>query len=323
MALYVWPPQSVDLVVPPLEINVDGVATAVNYDTATPSASVPVPVVVINPSGSGALNYGLASEAQRTAAQIGNATGVADFGAGNSSAQTLRAVIATDQAPVPVSGPLTDTQLRASAVPVSGPLTDTELRATAVPVSGPLTDTELRATAVPVSGPLTDTQLRATAVPVSASSLPLPTGAATSALQTSGNASLATIAGLDFATQTTLAALNAKDFATQTTLAAILAALSNNVSNGTPSQDNGTVSTSATPVAIPANTIGFIIQGYTGNAGLFWSLGGTAANDGSSGHLLEDSRDSGYIPFAAGTGNISLIGSAAAQRYQITWFKKA
>jgi len=67
--------------------------------------------------------------------------------------------------PLPVSGPLTDTQLRATPVPVSGPLTDTELRASAVPVSGPLTDTELRATAVPVSGPLTDTQLRASAVP--------------------------------------------------------------------------------------------------------------------------------------------------------------
>ena len=36
-----------------------------------------------------------------------------------------------------------------------------------VPVSGPVTDTELRATPVPVSGPLTDTQLRASAVPVS------------------------------------------------------------------------------------------------------------------------------------------------------------
>jgi hypothetical protein len=39
------------------------------------------------------------------------------------------------QATQPVSGPLTDTQLRASAVPVSGPLTDTQLRASAVPVS--------------------------------------------------------------------------------------------------------------------------------------------------------------------------------------------
>src|SRR5581483_8626977 len=50
--------------------------------------------------------------------------------------------------------------------------------ATTQPVSGPLTDTQLRANAVPVSGPLTDTQLRANAVPVSASSLPLPSGAA-------------------------------------------------------------------------------------------------------------------------------------------------
>jgi hypothetical protein len=69
---------------------------------------------------------------------------------------------------------------------VTGPLTNTELRATSVPVSlasvpshavtGPLTNTELRATAVPISGtvtantgltqPLTDTQLRATPVPV-------------------------------------------------------------------------------------------------------------------------------------------------------------
>lgn len=92
---------------------------------------------------------------------------------------------------VAVSGPLTDTQLRASAVPVSGPLTDTELRASSLVVSGPLTDSQLRATAVPVSGtvtvgnipstqtvsvsnaslavtgPLTDTQLRASAVTVS------------------------------------------------------------------------------------------------------------------------------------------------------------
>lgn len=63
-------------------------------------------------------------------------------------------------------------------------LTDTQLRATPVPVSGTvstggLTDAELRATAVPVSG----TFFQATQ-PVSASSLPLPTGAATAALQT-------------------------------------------------------------------------------------------------------------------------------------------
>jgi hypothetical protein len=54
------------------------------------------------------------------------------------------------------------------------------------PVSGTVTAT----------GPLTDAELRATAVPISASSLPLPTGAATSANQTTANTSLASIAGL-------------------------------------------------------------------------------------------------------------------------------
>lgn len=85
---------------------------------------------------------------------------------------------------VPVSGPATNSQLRATPLPVaiasasaSGPL-DVALTS-AVDVLGPLTNTELRAAAVPVSGsvgvtgnvavtgPLTDTQLRAAAVPVS------------------------------------------------------------------------------------------------------------------------------------------------------------
>src|SRR5574343_139784 len=122
------------------------------------------------------------------------------------------------------SGGLTDTQLRATPVPISGTvtisnptaqgLTDAQLRATPVPVSGtvaisnqvsqPLTDTQLRATAVPVSGtvaisnqvslPVTIASNQ-TAVPISASSLPLPSGAATSAAQTTGNNSLASIDG--------------------------------------------------------------------------------------------------------------------------------
>lgn len=56
------------------------------------------------------------------------------------------------------------------------------------PVSGPLTDTQLRATAVPVSG----TFFQATQ-PISAAALPLPSGASTSALQTIGNTSVASI----------------------------------------------------------------------------------------------------------------------------------
>lgn len=72
-------------------------------------------------------------------------------------------------ATVAVSGPLTDTQLRAAVVPVS--LASTTITGT-VTTTGPLTDTQLRATPVPVSGTvttggLTDTQLRAAVVPTS------------------------------------------------------------------------------------------------------------------------------------------------------------
>jgi hypothetical protein len=66
--------------------------------------------------------------------------------------QATQPVSISSMPTTPVTGPLTDTQLRASAVPVSGPLTDTQLRASAVPVSGPLTDAQLRASAIPVSG---------------------------------------------------------------------------------------------------------------------------------------------------------------------------
>lgn len=97
---------------------------------------------------------------------------------------------------VAVTGPLTDTQLRATPVPVGdggGSLTvdGTFFQATQ-PVSvaavvhvddngGSLTvdGTVAISGSVAVTGPLTDAQLRAVAVPVSAATLPLPTGAAT------------------------------------------------------------------------------------------------------------------------------------------------
>lgn len=90
-----------------------------------------------------------------------------------------------------VTGPLTDTQLRAVAVPVSGTVAVSSV-AGSVAVTGPLTDTQLRASAVPISGTVTANAGTGT-MAVSAAALPLPTGAATSALQTSGNSSLSSI----------------------------------------------------------------------------------------------------------------------------------
>jgi hypothetical protein len=93
---------------------------------------------------------------------------------------------------VPVSGtfyqatqPVSGTVSVSGAVAVTGPLTDTQLRATAVPVS--LSSTTVTNT-VAVSGSF----FQATQ-PVSAASLPLPTGASTSANQTTAISSLSSL----------------------------------------------------------------------------------------------------------------------------------
>lgn len=57
-----------------------------------------------NATGAADFNFGtIGAQSLRAAAQIGNATGSADFAAGNSSAQTLRVVIASNQVAIPIS----------------------------------------------------------------------------------------------------------------------------------------------------------------------------------------------------------------------------
>lgn len=121
---------------------------------------------------------------------------------------------------VTATGPLTDAELRASAIlasvaslplPTGAATSDNQTTANnslasldgkspalvsgRIPVDGSGVTQPVSGT-VTATGPLTNTELRATAVPISASSLPLPTGAATSDNQTTANTSLASIAGL-------------------------------------------------------------------------------------------------------------------------------
>lgn len=129
---------------------------------------------------------------------------------------------------------------------------------------------------------------------VSASSLPLPTGAATAANQTTANTSLASI---------------------DTKLTGPLSVTSSAPANA--SGTSGTVSTVITLTA-PANATGFVLMNLdTSAANIRWAMGRTASS--TVGQQLQPGRDTGFIP--AGV-NISLVAESGTQNYDIQWVSK-
>lgn len=162
-------------------------------------------------------NFGLATGALRTAAQLGNASGSADFGAGNSSAQTIRAVIATDQSTLPISastlplptGAATSTLQAAGNTSVASIDTKTPALGQALAASSvPVVLTAAQITTLTPLTSVTVTQATGTNLHTVIDSSALPTGAATSALQATANSSLSSIdAGIPAALgQTTMSA---------------------------------------------------------------------------------------------------------------------
>lgn len=180
--------------------------TAITKTTVGADTGIDVNVIggSITASFGANFDYGASSTALRTAAQIGNATGAALFGAGTTTAQVLRVVLPTDQTAIPVTdngGSITvDGTVTANLGTIAGVATEVTLAAlnakfntlgqktmansapvviasdqTVIPVSdngGSLT----------VDGTVAVTQSTSPWV-VSAASLPLPTGAATLAEQ--------------------------------------------------------------------------------------------------------------------------------------------
>ena len=165
--LYIYPPTAVSVSVPPIGFELDGVPTTVSQDTVTPANSTPLPVIQLDSSGNVATPLTDAelratpvnvkttdTGADASIIKIGDGLGgVArfdvnsnlvvypdlDMGAGAASVDTQRVIIASDQTAIPVTGPLTDAELRATPVDVDTglvqALTDAQLRATAVAVN--------------------------------------------------------------------------------------------------------------------------------------------------------------------------------------------
>lgn len=234
-------------------------------------------------------------------------SGVATASKQDTGNSTLGAILAALQSTLGIGGAVTVSNLPATQ-PVSGPLTNAELRASAVPVSG----------TVDVSGSVavTGTFWQATQ-PISAASLPLPTGAATAALQTTGNATLTSIltalgsplqAGGSVSIAGTVPVSAASlplpsGAATSAKQDAIIAALGSPLQAGGSVSITGTVAVSAASLPLP-----------TGAA--------TAANQATGNTSLANlDTDVGAIdaaPAAAdGTGNYSLV--AAAKRALLNW----
>lgn len=159
----------------------------------------PIPV-------SGTVNTGLSqpltdTQLRATAVPVSGSISVSNFPATQTVAGTVTANAGTGtfqtnitNASIAVTGPLTDAQLRAAAVPVSGTITG--ITNTVVIKA----DTAANQTnSLKVDG-------SAVTQPISASTLPLPSGAATSALQTTGNTTLSSI----LSSQTTIGSQTTK-----------------------------------------------------------------------------------------------------------------
>ncbi len=149
-------------------------------------------------------NYGtVGANTLRTAAQIGNATGAADFNSGAAGAQTLRVVLATGSVVAAtqsgtwnitnISGTVSlPTGASTSALQTTGNTSlasiDTKLPS-GLTVSSTRLLVDASGTTQPVSGTVAVSNFPATQ-PISAVSLPLPTGAATDASLSTINSTL-------------------------------------------------------------------------------------------------------------------------------------
>ncbi len=80
-----------------------GTTDASTMRVVLPTDQSAIPVTVSNFPAAGPLDFGATTTAPRQAAVIGNATGAAIFGAGLTTAQTLRVVLPTDQTAIPAS----------------------------------------------------------------------------------------------------------------------------------------------------------------------------------------------------------------------------
>jgi hypothetical protein len=311
----------------PVQFVLDSVDTEVARDTAVSANSKPLPVIQLDAAGL-PIDYATATLQTAQSVLLGAVTETAP---------------ATDTASSGLNGRLQRVAQRLtsliSLIPTSlGPKTS------AASFSVTLASDQ---STVPVSGPLTDTQLRATAVPISAAALPLPTGAATSALQTAEATLIGAVNETAPATDTASSGLNGRlqrvaqritslialvpaSLGAKTSAASFSVVLASDqaaVPTSAPVNTAGSivntalVGTTATAVTKPANAVGFILQAASSNSdNIRWCAGSTAST--TVGMLAEPGRDSGYIPLSSNL-SVCAVASTVANAFSIQWVLSA
>ena len=147
--------------------------------------------------------------------------------------------------------------------------------------------------------------------PVSAVSLPLPSGASTSALQTTGNSTLSAIAAQLPATLGQKTSANSMAVVISSDQSAVL---TKGPTNATPSLASGTATTTPTAVTAPSNTVTVMIQALdTNTANLRVAFGATCSS--SNGWQLQPGR-SETLDVGA---NASICSESGSQGYVVQW----
>lgn len=225
-------------------------------------------------------------------------------------AQSLAVVIASNQSAIPVSGTVAISQFYAQGATTAaevGPL----MQAAATAAAPTYTTATTNPLSLTLAGAL---RVDGSAVtqPISAASLPLPTGAATSALQTSGNATLVTISGQ------LPASLGAQASASSLSIVPATGAI---FTTAAPTSTTGTITSVAastsTTVLLASNTSrkGFVIYNDSTNW-LYLAFAATASTTAFSSKLQAGAAyDTGSINY---TGALSAVWSAASGSARVT-----
>lgn len=234
-------------------------------------------------------NYGAATGAVRVAAQLGNATAVADFGAGATSSQTLRAVLATDQSAIPVSESGTWNVGLSAGSNLVGKV------------------------GIDQTTPGTTNGVQVNAALPAGTNLMGKVGIDQTTPGTTNGTSIAQIGSTTVATGNGVAGAGVQRVTIASDNTAFATKSPLNVT-GSGSGAAATVSTVAT-LSAPANCVGFILMNLdTSTANIRWAVGRTAATN--LGEQLQPGRDTGFVPIGA---NVSVIAESGTQNIDIQW----